>query len=155
MEKDCCNVNKVFVVNTPSYDSGVIKNVGLCETYVKRDECPLTHCMSVCTDICSQSTTEEKSGKFGGYIDEKLYIIKVIANKPAFVVLWSDGTKTTAKCSEDDKWDAEKGLAICVLKKLQSNTWVQQLFGDWAVEDGTWTLNDLRRMYRYFNKHKK
>ena len=54
-----------------------------------------------------------------------------------------------------DKWDSEKGLAICVLKKLQGNAWVQQLFSDWAIEDGSWTLNELRKMNRYFNKHSK
>ena len=130
----------------------------LCETYVRKDECP------VCSTLQASLTEVHKAcealqkvpqPKFGGYISKDVYITKAIANAPAFIVFWSDGTKTTAKCSMADKWDSEKGLAICVLKKLQGNAWVQQLFSDWAIEDGSWTLNELRKMNRYFNKHSK
>ena len=130
----------------------------LCDTYVRKDECPI--CSTLKTDLAKVFNTCEVSQKvsqpkFGGYINKDVYIIKAIANAPAFIVFWSDGTKTTAKCSIADKWDAEKGLAICVLKKLQGNTWVQQLFADWAIDDGSWTLNELRKMQRYFNKRGK
>ena len=45
-------------------------------------------------------------------------IKKVIFNNPATIVFWSDGTKTIVKCQEDDIWDAEKGLAMCIAKKM-------------------------------------
>ena len=45
-------------------------------------------------------------------------IKKVIFNAPATIVLWNDGTKTVVKCSENDVFDPEKGLAFCFLKKL-------------------------------------
>lgn len=45
-------------------------------------------------------------------------IEKVIFNKPATIVFWTDGTKTVVKCSDDDVWDEEKGLAMAICKKL-------------------------------------
>lgn len=45
-------------------------------------------------------------------------IKKVIFNKPATIVYWSDGTKTVVKCGKDDEWDKEKGLAMAISKKL-------------------------------------
>lgn len=45
-------------------------------------------------------------------------IKKVIFNKPATIVYWSDGTKTVVKCGEHDEWDEEKGLAMAISKKL-------------------------------------
>lgn len=43
-------------------------------------------------------------------------IKKVIFNDPATIVIWKDGTKTIVKCSEDDIYDPEKGLAMAVCK---------------------------------------
>ena len=45
-------------------------------------------------------------------------IKKVIFNKPATIVYWSDGTKTVVKCGKNDEWDEEKGLAMAISKKL-------------------------------------
>lgn len=47
-----------------------------------------------------------------------LEIERVIFNDPATIVFWSDGTKTIVKCSKDDTFDKEKGLAMAVCKKL-------------------------------------
>ena len=44
-------------------------------------------------------------------------IEKVIFNKPATIVLWSDGTKTVSRCIENDIWDKETGLSMCISKK--------------------------------------
>lgn len=41
---------------------------------------------------------------------------------PATVVEWSDGTKTVVKCGEEDTYDAEKGIALCIVKKVFGNT---------------------------------
>lgn len=49
-------------------------------------------------------------------------IKKVIYNDPATIVLWSDGTKTIVKCQEGETFDAEKGLALCFVKKILGNT---------------------------------
>ena len=51
-------------------------------------------------------------------IPKDLAIGKVIFNNPATIVLWNDGTKTVVKAQEGDGWDMEKGLAMCVAKKM-------------------------------------
>ena len=43
---------------------------------------------------------------------------KVIFNNPATIVIWTDGTKTIVKKSKGDRYDREKGLAFCYLKKI-------------------------------------
>lgn len=48
-------------------------------------------------------------------------IERVLFNKPATIVFWTDGTKTVVKCRKGDKWDAEKGLAMACAKKLLGN----------------------------------
>lgn len=49
-------------------------------------------------------------------------IRKVIFNSPATVVYWSDGTKTVVKCSVNDKFDPEKGLAMAIAKRCANNS---------------------------------
>lgn len=46
---------------------------------------------------------------------------KIIFNDPATIVMWEDGTKTVVKCGENDIFDAEKGLALCFMKKAINN----------------------------------
>lgn len=48
-------------------------------------------------------------------------IQKVIFNDPATVVIWKDGTKTVVKCQPGDTYDKEKGLALCISKKVLGN----------------------------------
>lgn len=48
-------------------------------------------------------------------------IKKVIFNDPAVIVLWNDGTKTVVKCSDDEVFDPEKGLAMAISKKALGN----------------------------------
>lgn len=55
---------------------------------------------------------------YGIKIADLMGVKKVIFNAPATIVLWNDGTKTVVKCSENDIFDPEKGLAFCFLKKL-------------------------------------
>ena len=43
---------------------------------------------------------------------------KIIFNPPATIILWTDGDKTVAKCSKNEIFDPEKGIAMCTLKKL-------------------------------------
>lgn len=49
-------------------------------------------------------------------------IKNVIFNPPATVVYWSDGTKTVVKCSVNDKFDPEKGLAMAIAKRCANNS---------------------------------
>lgn len=43
---------------------------------------------------------------------------KVIFNPPATIIIWTDGDKTVVKCSKNETFDPEKGIAMCTLKKL-------------------------------------
>jgi len=51
---------------------------------------------------------------------KKIGIKKVIFNKEkrATVVVWNSGDRTKVVCAEDDEWDEEKALALCVLKHI-------------------------------------
>lgn len=46
---------------------------------------------------------------------------KVIFNAPATIVIWKDGSKTVVTCQKGDKYDPEKGLALCFMKKALGN----------------------------------
>lgn len=48
-------------------------------------------------------------------------IQKVIFNPPATIVIWKDGTKTIVKNHYTERYDKEKGLAMCIIKKLFNN----------------------------------
>lgn len=62
-------------------------------------------------------------------------ITKVIYNGPATIVFWSDGTKTVSKCDSNDKFDPEKGIAICIVKKLYGNNYsYNSVIGKWIPE---------------------
>ena len=47
----------------------------------------------------------------------------VIFSAPATIVLWKDDTKTVVKCGEGEKYDPEKGLALCIAKKALGNNY--------------------------------
>lgn len=47
-------------------------------------------------------------------------IKRVIFNDPCTIILWNDGTKTVVK-AENEPYDPEKGLAMCLAKKALGN----------------------------------
>ena len=54
--------------------------------------------------------------------EKKPYAIeRVIFNNPATIVFWADGTKTVVKCSKDDTYSEEVGLAMAICKKVYGN----------------------------------
>lgn len=60
-------------------------------------------------------------------------IMDVIFNEPATIVLWKDGTKTVVKCGKRDNYDKEKGLAMCIVKKINGNKGnFNNLFKKWV-----------------------
>lgn len=46
---------------------------------------------------------------------------RIIFNNPATIVIWKDGSKTVVKCQQSDKYDPEKGVALCFMKKALGN----------------------------------
>lgn len=67
-------------------------------------------------------------------IDLNLRIERVIFNDPATIVFWSDGTKTVAKCSDEDYYDKTTGLAIAVCKKIMGYRY-REIFQEFIPEE--------------------
>ena len=63
-----------------------------------------------------------------------LTIEKVIYNPPATIILWNDGTKTMAKCDEEDTYDRATGFMLCVLKKKYGNKTVKKMFNRYVYD---------------------
>lgn len=87
--------------------------------------------------------------------DIRRLIKKVKFNPPATIVFWTDNTKTVVKCKGED-YDPEKGLAICISKKMLGNKGnYYEVFKKWlpkeeetesdlpkiAFEPETWTFD--------------
>lgn len=65
-------------------------------------------------------------------------IKKVIFNeeKGTTVVIWTDGQKTKLKCHEGDKFDREKALALCYMKRIFGNRGAfNDVIHKWIEED--------------------
>lgn len=61
---------------------------------------------------------------------------KVHFNGPVTVVIWDDGTKTLVRCSENDVYDPEKGLAMAFAKKMFGNdNSFHKLFAKWLPKE--------------------
>ena len=62
-------------------------------------------------------------------------IKNVIFSDPCTIVIWNDGTKTIVRCT-DEKFDKEKGLAMCIAKKSLGNKGkYYDVFKKWIEED--------------------
>lgn len=65
-----------------------------------------------------------------------LNIQRVIFNNPVTVVIWKDGTKTIVRAKDGDKYDKEKGLALCVMKKVFGNkSKFNNILHEWVDKD--------------------
>lgn len=125
--------------------------------YLYEDDCD---CLEDCVDCPYQGwclDDEEDhyiEPRFGGaYYDDKgafNYIEKVIYNDPETIVLWNDGTKTSSRCDERDKFNPEMGLTLAVLKKITSSDFVIRTLEDWAPNKNQKekTLRDVRREHK-------
>ena len=63
-----------------------------------------------------------------------LTIKKIIYNPPATIILWNDGTKTTAKCEYGDVYSKEMGFMLCVLKKKYGNKTFHDMLKKYVYE---------------------
>lgn len=57
-------------------------------------------------------------------------IDRVIFHNPATIVIWKDKTKTVVKC-HDEPFDREKGLAMCIAKKVLGKDF-HKTFREWC-----------------------
>lgn len=82
-------------------------------------------------------------------------ITKVMFNKPATIVFWSDGTKTLTKCHEGDTYSREAGLSICILKKLCGKAGMDALRYFLLPGKDLVTMNDIRKIVKAEEKASK
>lgn len=76
--------------------------------------------------------------KYAKDIEYYFLIKKVIFNDPATIVFWFDGTKTVVKCQNGEKFDKEKGLALCFMKKVRGNLGnFNNIFRKWIKPEST------------------
>lgn len=67
------------------------------------------------------------NGNFSSFIStvnpnyQTFNVKDIIFNYPATIVIWDDNTKTVVKCSEEDEFSKEKGIALCFMKKAMGN----------------------------------
>lgn len=80
-------------------------------------------------------------------LDEKIIkpqIERVIFNDPATIVFWKDGAKTVVKAQDDDVFDAEKGLAMAICKKIFGNdSGYYNEFKKWLPEEKVLPLDTI------------
>ena len=71
--------------------------------------------------IRSGALYPRREGKKTASATNTAAIKDVIFAPPATIVYWSDGSKTVVKCSENDVFDPEKGLAMAIAKRCGGN----------------------------------
>lgn len=122
--------NKIGIIDSFDMVNGCIRAVTLINGKILhfapgeivRDDAYSCHiCMSGRYDYSRRSTEQAKKNDIVRFGMCSVSIRKVIFNDPATVVLWSDGTKTIVKCGPEDSFDAEKGLAMAIVKKMAGN----------------------------------
>lgn len=74
-------------------------------------------------------------GLFSSVKKEKtlsMTIEKVIFNPPATIIIWDDKTKTVVKAQEDEPYDPEKGMAMCIAKHIYGDSGsYYNVFSEW------------------------
>lgn len=79
---------------------------------------------------------KEYMSMFNTETDIRSKIKKVIFNKPATIVFWTDNTKTVVKCGENDIYEPEKGLAMAISKKMLGNKGnFNEVFKKWLPKE--------------------
>lgn len=82
-----------------------------------------------------------------GVLKKKFAIKKVHFNDPATVVIWEDGTKTVVKCGEEDIYDPQTGLLMCIAKKTYGNNGkFNDILREWVPEEVEEESNILEKM---------
>ena len=92
----------------------------LCRQYLRNDVDATYDCYIKWLDksLSANKETTERSNYMP--TDIRRLIKNVKFNPPATIVFWTDNTKTVVKCQGED-YDPEKGLAMCICKKMLGN----------------------------------
>ena len=92
----------------------------LCRQYMRNDVDATYNCYIKWLDKSSSSNKETTERSNYMPTDIRRLIKNVKFNPPATIVFWTDNTKTVVKCNGED-YDPEKGLAMCICKKMLGN----------------------------------
>lgn len=92
----------------------------LCRQYLQNDVDALADCYIKWLDKSPSANKETTERSNYMPTDIRRLIKNVKFNPPATIVFWTDNTKTVVKCKEED-YDPEKGLAMCICKKMLGN----------------------------------
>ena len=92
----------------------------LCRQYLRNDVDATYDCYIKWFDKSSSANKETTERSNYMSTDIRRLIKNVKFNPPATIVFWTDNTKTVVKCNGED-YDPEKGLAMCICKKMLGN----------------------------------
>ena len=86
-------------------------------------------------NICAtkmETTIKPASGRYKCEkgLDSVIRKVQINEKKKVCTIVWTDGQVTLAKCGENDIWDPEKGLLVCIAKRFwvsgtQFNKWLK------------------------------
>ena len=102
-------VYNIVADNRTRYDNPVT----VIEDNVYTKELPLGVCVR---EITSAKIVEAPPKPTGGI--ENIFLNE---EKGTVVIRWVDGTKTKVKCQDGEDFDAEKGIALCFMKRAFHN----------------------------------
>lgn len=101
-------------------------NMSISPRYEVKDAFDMADGSKMITGLKLLSVNIEKSrdGDFTGtwpHIIPRIKSILFNEKKKVTTIIWNDNTKTMAKCTSDDDYDEEIGVAICIAKKYYNN----------------------------------
>lgn len=88
-------------------------------------------------EMCEDAPMAGVMSDMGVLNDPRDMVDRIIANPPATIIFWKNGDKTVVRCSPDDKYDIEKGIAVAFMKYMFGNGGkFNELFHDLKGETG-------------------
>ncbi len=105
-------VYNIVADNRTHYDNPIT----VIEDNVSTKELPIGVSKGNIREITSAKVVSAPPKPTGGI--ENIYLNK---DKGTVVIKWVDGTKTKVKCQDNELFDAEKGIALCFMKRAFFN----------------------------------
>lgn len=117
----------------------------LCRQYLRNDVDATYDCYIKWFDKSTSANKETTERSNYMPTDIRRLIKNVKFNPPATIVFWTDNTKTVVKCKGED-YDPEKGLAMCICKKMLGNRGnYYEVFKKWLPKEEE-TESDLPKI---------
>lgn len=75
---------------------------------------------------------ENTRRKINEYYDGLITNVKFDEKNGATVCYWHDGAKTVAVCQKGDIYDKEKGLLVCIMKRVWEGNQINRIMDKWC-----------------------